>query len=306
MSVNRSVQAAQRRRAVPQPTSSSSSNVQIRTPQPSINSAQAFANQVKGGPGPKIPSGRLSAQQLSKNQNQMMEDDSGSSAQNIQNISKMTVAQAITLITLRLGKLESNLQQVMMEGLSSSYQMSSGVGDNENMILVDKSVIESMSSRLESLEKRSTMPSGGRDLELLKQQFEPVRTTVAQNKTAIGALIRDHKDMKTQLSSMNIDLTETKELAGALRDLVMNNSQKLDDLHAMVGTNLDTDFQDSSYLGENTEIPEMLHGELIDEYQEPANSEVDTMDGEGDVDGEGQDLGTNLKELIEQELAGNS
>ena len=299
MSVNRSVQAAQRRRAVPQPTSSSSSNMQSRTPQPSINSAQVFANQVKSGSGPKIPSGRLAAQQLSKNQNQMVEEEQLNPAQNIQSISKMTVAQAITLITLRLGKVETSLQQVMLEGVSSPYQMSSGLGDNDNMILVDKSVIESMSSRLESLEKRSTMPSGGRDLELLKQQMDPLRATVAQNKTAIGALIRDHKDMKTQLSSINVDLTETKELAGALRDLVMDNSQKIVDLQAMVGTNLDTDFQNDNYVEENVDETEVLHGENIEEEHEEQEGDIDH-----DVDSEVVE--TNLKELIEQELAGNS
>ena len=300
MSVNRSVQAAQRRRAVPQPTSSSSSNMQSRPPQPSINSAQAFANQVKPGPGPKIPSGRLSAQQLSKNQNQMVEEDQGSHSQNIQSISKMTVAQAITLITLRLGKVETSLQQIMLEGVSSPYQMSSGLGDNENMILVDKSVIESMSTRLESLEKRSTMPSGGRDLELLKQQIEPLRATVVQNKTAIGALIRDHKDMKTQISSINTDLTETKELAGALRDLVMDNSQKLVDLQSMVGTNLDTDFQDECNIQENIDETEILDSEVVDDGHDLQEGDVDNVDIDSEV------VGTNLKELIEQELAGNS
>lgn len=302
MSVNRSVQAAQRRRAVPQPTSSSSSNMQSRPPQPSINSAQAFANQVKPGPGPKIPSGRLSAQQLSKNQNQMVEEDQGNHSQNIQSISKMTVAQAITLITLRLGKVETSLQQIMLEGVSSPYQMSSGLGDNENMILVDKSVIESMSTRLESLEKRSTMPSGGRDLELLKQQIEPLRATVVQNKTAIGALIRDHKDMKTQISSINTDLTETKELAGALRDLVMDNSQKLVDLQSMVGTNLDTDFQDECNIQENIDETEILDSEVVDDGHDLQEDDVDNVD----VDIDSEVVGTNLKELIEQELAGNS
>lgn len=302
MSVNRSVQAAQRRRAVPQPTSSSS-NMQTRPPQPSINSAQAFANQVKPGPGPKIPSGRLSAQQLSKNQNQMLEEEQGNPAQNIQNINKMTVAQAITLITLRLGKVETSLHQIMMEGVGSPYQMSSGSGDNENMILVDKSVIESMSTRLESLEKRTTMPTAGRDLELLKQQMEPLRTSVVQNKTAIGALIRDHKDMKTHLSSINTDLTETKELAGALRDLVMDNSQKIGDLQTMIGTNLDTDFQDDNYMQENIDGVELEHTDVIENDQEEQEQEYDV---DVDVDVDGEVVETNLKELIEQELAGSS
>lgn len=299
MSVNRSVQAAQRRRAVPQPTSSSSSNMQSRPPQPSINSAQAFANQVKAGPGPKIPSGRLSAQQLSNNQ-MNVDDDMSGSPQSIQSISKMTVAQAITLITLRLGKVETSLQNIMIEGISSSYQMSSGSGDNENMILVDKSVIESLTSRLESLEKRSTMPTGGRDLDLLKQQMEPLRATVAQNKTAIGALIRDHKDMKAHLSSMNTDLIETKELASALQNLVMDNSQKIVDLQATIGTNLDADFQNDNYNEENIEEAEVLAGELVGETEEQQDIEIEDATGDNEL------VGTNLKELIEQELSGET
>jgi hypothetical protein len=293
MSVNRSVQAAQRRRAVPQPTQSS--NVQPRTPQPSINSAQAFANQVKPGPGPKIPSGRLAAQQLSNNQ--MIDNEEGMNSQNISQINKMTVAQAITLITLRLGKLETSVSNLMMgsmssSGYSSGYQMD---GSNENMILVDKSVIESMTSRLESLEKRTTMPAGGRDIELLKQQFEPLRASVAQNKTAIGALIRDHKDMKTNLASVTTDLTETKELVGSLQNLVMDNTQKIVDLHGMIGTNLDTDFNQDEYLGEEhlEEVHEDIQNEQADEYH-----------GEEHFDDE-EVVGTNLKELIEQELSGN-
>lgn len=295
MSVNRSVQAAQRRRAVPQPTQSS--NMQTRTPQPSINSAQAFANQVKPGPGPKIPSGRLAAQQLANNQ--MMDDDSSVGSQNVNQISKMTVAQAITLITLRLGKLETSVGNLMMGSMSSpSYQMDGG---NENMILVDKSVIDSMNSRLESLEKRTTMPAGSRDVELLKQQIEPLRVTVAQNKTAIGALIRDHKDMKTNLSSITSDLNETKELVGSLQNLVMDNSQKIIDLHAMVGTNLETDFTGEEYLeGQGDEQLEEVHDKQHDEEHDECQYDENVED-----QGDGEIVGTNLKELIEQELSGN-
>ena len=289
MSVNRSVQAAQRRRAVPQPTQSS--NMQTRTPQPSINSAQAFANQVKPGSGPKIPSGRLAAQQLSNNQ--MMDDNESVTSQNVNQISKMTVAQAITLITLRLGKLETSVSNLVMGSMSSpSYQMD---GSNENMILVDKSVIDSMSSRLESLEKRTTMPAGSRDIELLKQQMEPLRVTVAQNKTAIGALIRDHKDMKTNLTSITSDLSETKEIVSSLQNLVMDNNQKIIDLHGMMGANLETDFAGEGHVDEHVDEPvDEVHEEYNDENQEEYHDEenVETIE-------------PNLKELIEQELSGN-
>ena len=65
MSANRSVQAAQRRRAAPQ-----DGGMPGRGPQPSINSAQMFANQAKPGQGPNIPNGRLAGQQAAMQQKQ--------------------------------------------------------------------------------------------------------------------------------------------------------------------------------------------------------------------------------------------
>ena len=129
MSANRSVQAAQRRRSGPVET------VSTRGPQPSINSSQMFANQAR------------TPQRQSRQQ----------SENNIGNIGKMTLPQAITLITLRLGSLESKLMN-MNEMTSSGLNMSQGMNE-ENMALIDQGIIDSIASRLESLEKRSTSTS---------------------------------------------------------------------------------------------------------------------------------------------------
>jgi glycosyltransferase involved in cell wall biosynthesis len=64
MSGNRSVQSAQRRRAgPPEPQVPGRGG-----PQPSINSAQMFASQVRTGPGPNLPPGRLASQQMNMHQ----------------------------------------------------------------------------------------------------------------------------------------------------------------------------------------------------------------------------------------------
>ena len=118
MSANRSVQAAQRRRSGPVET------VPTRGPQPSINSSQMFANQ---GRAPQRPS----RQQQSEN--------------NIANIGKMTLPQAITLITLRLGSLES---KVLNMNEMSSQVMGQSINE-EGMALIDQGVIDSIDSRLE-------------------------------------------------------------------------------------------------------------------------------------------------------------
>jgi hypothetical protein len=69
MSSNRSVQAAQRRRAGP----TSEPGIPGRGPQPSINSAQMFANQARPGQGPSMPTGRLAGQQAAMQQQQMQQ-----------------------------------------------------------------------------------------------------------------------------------------------------------------------------------------------------------------------------------------
>jgi len=126
MSVNRSVQAAQRRRAGP-----TNAPEPPRGPATSINSAQMFASQARAGNGPNIPQGRLAAQQASRNYAQPPQMQSQMQSQQMQQsqdnaFSKMTIAQAITLITLRLGKVEQSL--IDMEcGVTSSHV---GVGES--------------------------------------------------------------------------------------------------------------------------------------------------------------------------------
>jgi hypothetical protein len=270
MSVNRSVAAAQRRRATPQPPAPPSQN---RGPQPSINSAQAFANQLKTGQAPKIPVSKMSVQQPPQQD---------TSNQGLSSLSKMTIAQAITLITLRLGKVETQLHDLALETpIMNNYQMS---GANENMILVDKGVIESINSRLESLEKRSSVSSGP-EVALLKQQVEGLKPLVSQNKTAIVAMIKDLKDLKTNVTTLSTDLNESKELVSVLQNLTMDNSQKIMDLNGLMG---ETD----------------LEGHL-DSFGEEIDTEApEEVDVDNDVDSQDKELlGTDLKNLIEQELA---
>ena len=219
MSANRSVQAAQRRRAGPQEGGMPGS----KGPQPSINSAQLFANQARPGSGPNMPTGRLAGQQAAMQQASMqqsaMQQKQQQQPEGISGVNKMTIAQAITLITLRLGAVETKMMALEHE----SPNQGTSFDGQENMVLIDKNVIQSIVSRLESLEKRSTTSSGsssGPEVALLKQQFETVKQAVIQTKGATTT-------MKTQVDSLKNELIETRELLSALQNLTMENSQKL-------------------------------------------------------------------------------
>ena len=306
MSANRSVQAAQRRRAGPQDGGMPGT----KGPQPSINSAQLFANQARPGSGPNMPTGRLAGQQAALQQKQMqqpqMQQSQKQQQQNegISGVNKMTIAQAITLITLRLGAVETKMMALEHEtpqGTGISFD------GQENMVLIDKNVIQSIVSRLESLEKRSTTGSGstvsGPEVALLKQQFETVKQAVIQTK---GSTVT----IKTQVDSLKNELIETKELLSALQNLTMENSKKL----------MGFDFQNMGDFSDQLLDGNFLEGNaLINSNDLGGNALINghTLNGSGfyeiqdttlitglkEIVGTGlkEIVGTNLKKLIESE-----
>jgi regulator of replication initiation timing len=254
MSVNRSVQAAQRRRTGP------SEAVPTRGPQPSINSSQMFANPPRPGSSQGMPAGRVNGKQ----QMQQQQNTSGS-------LGKLSVAQAITLITLRLGSLENKVSN-----FNDNQTLTSGLNINEEgLAIIDQTVIESIISRLESLEKRSSTPTSNPEINLIKQQFEPVKQAVVQTKTNVTNLLKENKSLKNEVDNLRNDLIQTREFVESLHSVILENNQKL------MGFSMEgmEEFVEGDFSNMNTEI--------VDE------SQLDSMD---------EIAGMNLKEEIENQL----
>ena len=280
MSANRSVQAAQRRRAGPP-----DGGMPGKGPQPSINSAQMFANQARPGQGPNIPTGRLAGQQASMQQQQMqqqqmqqqqMQQQQMQPREGLSSVTKMSIPQAITLITLRLGIIESKLQN-HPEGMFSSSD--SGI---------DPGVFESIMTRLDALEKRpasSTSNSGqvaNSDMGLLKQQFETLKQAVLQQKGSSTNLAKENVTLKTQIDNLRNELAETKELLATLQNLTMDNSQKILNLSMGINEDYEGTFED-----------QMLQESI------PTDSGFTNLE---ELNDENEIIGTDLKQLIENEL----
>jgi hypothetical protein len=284
MSANRSVQAAQRRRAgPPEPQAPGRSG-----PQPSINSSQMFASQPRSGS--NIPSARLAQQQQVPQQVPQQGTNGG-----ITSVNKMTVAQAITLITLRLGALETKM-------LENGGNVPTRAEGQENAMYIDTDLIESIMERLDSLEKRPVTTSSNTtsttavtanhpDILLLKQQFETVKQSVIQSKGISSTIVRENKDLRSDLDTLKQELNETKELLAALQNLTMDNSQKI----------LSFSFQTNVEFSEN----------ILEDPEQEENPEQDTsaidfgenaFNVEKDQIIDNEIVGTNLKELIENEI----
>lgn len=235
MSANRSVQAAQRRRAAP----TNEPSMPGRGPQPSINSAQMFANQARPGTGPNIPPGRIAGQQAIKQQQQ--QQNQGQSNDKLSSVSKMTISQAITLITLRLGAIESKLMHPSME---------SGV--------IDQDFFQSIMTRLDDLEKGNSSNTGSSnsnaDVTLLMQQMEVLKQSVVQIKNTTLALSKENALLKSQIENLkNVSTFNTEQIVEIKTELnrLESNSTELNYVDDVTLYN-----ESNEPLNESTEIME--------------------------------------------------
>lgn len=237
MSTNRSVQAAQRRRAGPPEPQQQYS----RGPSTSINSAQLFANQARPGNGPNIPNGRLAGQQAAYSQQQMMQQQhqqqmhDTQEKEGVQGISKMTIAQAVTLITLRLGAVESKLIEMEHNGFTNN-----NLNSNENTVQIDKNVLNTIMNRLEALEKRSPNQGASPDVTLLKQQIDTIKPVIVQTKNATVSLVKDNKELKQEVQTLRETVTNLETLTSThteqIKDLVVSFSSSTEDIELNFGT----------------------------------------------------------------------
>jgi hypothetical protein len=271
MSANRSVQAAQRRRAGP---TNAEPNIPGRGPQPSINSSQMFASQGRQQSG------------LKQQQQQQQQQQQPGKPEGLSSVSKMTLPQAITLITLRLGAVESKLMNLQQDsGFTGATQMDG----QEDMVLIDKNVIQSITSRLESLEKRTSSASGvsGPEMNLLKQQVDTVKQAVIKSNSVSANLVKENKDVKSQMHNLQGELSETKELLHAIQNLTMDNSQKL--------LNLSMNMSNDDMLLQEEEVgtTQILVTDVLTDVLTNDKSEISEIN---------EIVKGNLKEMIENEI----
>ena len=303
MSVNRSVQAAQRRRAGP-----TGGPEPPRGPSTSINSAQMFANQARPGTGPNIPAGRLAAQQMNQTQTRMQQQQQQQQqAKSQDGFSKMTLAQAITLITLRLGKVEQSIMDIEQRGFDSVISSSDSSG-------IDKSAFDSIVSRLESLERR---PTNSPDVSLLKQQIDTIKPVVAQSKTASLNLAKENSDLKNEVTTLKSETVQLKEMIDALRmDFetlgmsMMGIVEHAPDVDSELVPQedfdgIDEDENEDGETGEAEENDEFNNDMDINEFENHVDSEI-VMDDEHIEITSTEIVGTDLKQMIEQELNSNA
>jgi hypothetical protein len=210
---SRSLAAARAKRA-----GESAPPVSGTRPGTSIGSHAAFAppappgyqqppSNVRAGRGPPANQpGKQPAQQ-------QMQQQQAQSSSNGAPFTKLSISDAIGLITLRLGKIEQWVYEAEHDGIMNGGGHSSEVSNiPENSRVIDLSVLTSIINRLDSLEKNA--PGGASNEEIAKLSAEVTKLTeqvtrFSDEGTRHNLAIAKHAE---QIFKFDRDLIETKDL----------------------------------------------------------------------------------------------
>ena len=122
------------------------------------------------GPGTSISAQPAFSQQQQQGKRSVTAQNSTPNIQVTANNAKLTISDAIGLITLRLGRVE----QIMMEAEhNGGFTGGSSIPDNAH--LVDKSVINSIVNRLDSLEKKEKESSSNQQTSKLEGELRDIK-----------------------------------------------------------------------------------------------------------------------------------
>lgn len=234
---------------------------------------------------------------------------------------KLSISDAIALITLRLGRVENIVSTYDPNAGSNSgnHQMNY----DENMRMVDEQVFNSIVARLEALEKGRNMGSVGvieqrlsvleknQKMLLEKQQQVPVVTTTTTpvETTIVNDVAEEKlKPMEESIQYVKGELSSVKDLLLKLQSFTMETNQKLADIVF--------DVEDKSAEALNNAFMMSLHNSAFNMNMDMGEG-ITILDGDNEEEtgtenqNEGVEIvdqvsdtiqSTNLKELVKQEL----
>lgn len=280
MSSSRSVAAARSRRADPpqkqNPVTSIGSHASYTGAAARISGAQPppqYSNQSYQSPPTSYHQSQPPSHQASSNYPPQIPAVEG----------KITVGNAIALITLRLGRLEEFMNKYHLDLANGVDNSSNGnsINTNSKSSGVDDSVIRNIMTRLEAIES-----------DKLKQQHQiaitkqapapaPAQVVVANNDSLVNSL-------QDEIANVRDELRETKDLLLKLQSFTMETNQKLVDIM----------FQDMN----------SIDIQQVDEFEDVnadtgMNESIDVPSINATEEIEIRSDNLNLKDIINKELA---
>jgi hypothetical protein len=221
----------------------------------SNRSVQRAIQRKAGGEPQKGPNTSINSSQVFSRQPQQIQHSSPKGGSGIDNINKMTVAQAISLITLRLGALESKvLTNSNITRSSNEEDITFNDANSEDI----RDILQSIQTRLENVETKETISKSSEDH---SPQIDTINKALMQTKNGTLSNMKDIKELKNQISDIKQDM---KSLALSLEEFKTNINDRINNIIAMsLTTGFDMDSNEETSI-ENV-ILENVENELNEE-----------------------------------------
>ena len=303
---SRSLAAARARRA-----GENAPPVSGNRPGTSIGSHAAFAPQQQTAPAynhnaqpNNVRAGRPGQQQQMPRQKQQ-----SAAYQQVQNsqqqekaslpFSKLSISDAIGLITLRLGRVEQWVIETDHENEVNGHSESGSLNIPENSKIIDSSILNNIVSRLDSLEKREPGTNNPEEMTKLSESVTKLTEQISKiieegNKQSL--VIAKHTE---QLFKFDRDLVETKDLLKTFMikyDMFTSETNNKFADYELALSELEKNVQPV----EDTPVEDTPVDEKSDEVEGTSISDIDVTDTSNAI------MSVDLKNIIKQELAASN
>ena len=283
---SRSLAAARARRA-----GENAPPVSGNRPGTSINSHAAFAQQGPGpGPGQGQPPSNVRVSRGPQTQSYQDVRQSQQQSQASLPFSKLSISDAIGLITLRLGRVEQWVMETDHETDGAEQHHSSSESNlHNNSKVIDISVLTNIINRIDSLEKMGGGSVGNESVSKLTEEVAKLTQQVTRigddgNKQMLA--VSKHTE---QLFKFERDLVETKDILKTFMlrydAFVQESAEKFLDFETAL-----------------TEVERGLHA-ATDETAVPLGADIDSALGQ---ETNGAIESADLKSMVKQEMANSA
>lgn len=278
---SRSLAAARARRA-----GDNAPPVSGNRPITSIGSQAAFA-QPPPGMGYNMPPPPNNVRTTRTMQQQPQQHSERQTAQNGLPFNKLSISDAVGLITLRLGRVEQWIMETDHEEDTKQSVTGDFSGIPSNHKVIDNSVLTTIINRLDSLEKNGTSSSPeeftklNEDVKTLTEQFKRMSDDVSKHNIELAKC-------SEQVLRFNRELTETK-------DILKSFMVKYDMFNEEITQNF-SDYETALTDLEKRLPVEEENSESKEEPQEQQEQQEETTENN-------DNMSVDLKNVIEQELA---
>ena len=201
---------------------------------------------------------------------------------------RLSISDAIALITLRLGRVENLIQNMPVDSPSG---FSSNLEQDENMRMIDVTVFENIVSRLDNLEKGQKTVSDAQSKQQqqqlqqhtqYQQQLNSIKlSTATQSSSSSYTPIVDTKSeeniskLNDSVDVLKAEVVQVKDLLLKLQSFTMETNQKLSDIVFNDTGNLDDCMDD------NTECATIEHSEIQSADIQSADIQVQVQTPKG-------------------------